>query len=193
MPSVVVCSKCGRPLDAHVLNLDHFVDCARCGSSLQVLVFPALFQRQTPAHAERLGGDTEASCFYHAENRAVTPCDSCGRFICGICRLDVSGQNVCPSCIESGIRTRKLIGFESRRTLYDTIALAMATLPLLMVWPSVLTAPAAIYVSIRYWRAPSSLVRRTKFRFILAIVIALTQIALWGLVAILLLGRWRPR
>ena len=104
----------------------------------------------------------------------------------------MSGRSVCPSCINSGIKTRKLIGLESHRTMYDTVALLLATLPVLLLWPTILTAPAAIFVSARYWRAPSSIVRRSKIRFILAILLALVQIGLWIAIAILLLSR-RPR
>jgi hypothetical protein len=190
MSSIVACSKCSRPLEPHIFNLDHPVDCPSCGSAIRALVFPALFHRPQLSYAEGLA-ETEASCFYHAENRAAVPCDSCGRFICGICRVDISGQTVCPSCIDAGIRTRKLVRFETRRIMYDTIALTLATVPPLVVWPSILTAPAAIYISLRYWRTPSSLVRRTRIRFIVAIILAAAQVVLWATVGILLLARWR--
>jgi hypothetical protein len=192
MASVVACSKCYRPVEPHNLNLDHAIDCGTCGSELRALVFPALFHRPAAGPVELIGAETEASCFYHAENRAAVACDSCGRFICGLCRIDMSGRSVCPSCMESGIQTQKLAGFESRRTMYDTIALALAVVPLLLIWPTLLTAPAAIYIAVRYWRAPSSIVRRSKVRFVLAIVIALAQIVLWIMIGVLLLARW-PR
>lgn len=37
-----------------------------------------------------------------------------------------------------------------------------------------------IYVVIRYWKAPQSIVRRTKIRFIIAILIALLEIGGWA-------------
>jgi hypothetical protein len=191
MPAVVACSKCGTPIEPHYLNLDHSVGCATCGSELRALVFPALYREFAATPAEQVSELTEASCFYHPENRAVAACGLCGRFVCGICRIEISGEIVCPACVDSGIRTRKLTRFESRRTMYDTIALLLATVPILLVWPTILTAPTAIYVAIRYWRAPSSLVRRSKLRFILAIVIALAQIVIWAMIAVLLLARWR--
>ncbi len=192
MSTVVACSKCGRPIDAHYLNLDHAIECAGCGSELLTRVFPALFHRPAASPATTIAGEAEASCFYHSENLAVAACDSCGRFVCGLCKVDMSGKSVCPSCIDAGIKTRKLIGLESHRTMYDTVALLLASLPVLLLWPTILTAPAAIYVSVRYWRAPSSIVRRSKIRFILAILLALIQIGLWIAIAILLLSR-RPR
>jgi hypothetical protein len=188
----VACSKCDRPLDPHYLNVDHAVDCPGCGSELRTRVFPALLHRPAAMPAATTTAEGEASCFYHLENLAVGACESCGRFVCGICTIEISGRSVCPSCINSGIKTRKLIALESHRTMYDTIALLLATIPFFLVWPSILAAPAAIYVSVRYWRAPSSIVRRSKIRFILAIVLALAQIGLWVAVGILLISRW-PR
>jgi hypothetical protein len=189
MAAVVACTKCAWPVPAHFLNLDHPVDCPMCGSALQVRVFPALFHRTAPVYAEMLRTETEASCFYHPENRALVACDACGRFICGLCRMEISRQSVCPGCVESGIRTGKLIALESRRTMYDTVALALATIPTFLIWPTILTAPAAIFVAVRHWRTSRSLAPRTKIRFILAILLALLQIVLWVLIAILLAGR----
>jgi hypothetical protein len=71
--------------------------------------------------------------------------------------------------------------------MYDSIALALATLPALLFWPVVFTAPAALYVVVRRWREPGSLVPRTKVRFVLAALFALAEIAgvgfaLWALI-----------
>ena len=67
-----------------------------------------------------------------------------------------------------------------RRILYDDIALGLALLPLLM-WPfTLMTAPAAIFMVLKYWRrGPTSLVRRTRIRYVLALLFALPQFAGW--------------
>lgn len=44
----------------------------------------------------------------------------------------------------------------------------------------------ALFVAIRYWNAPRSLVRRTRIRFVAAIVLAVLQIAGWGLLFVFL-------
>jgi hypothetical protein len=72
---------------------------------------------------------------------------------------------------------------ENRRILYDNVALAVSAAPALLVWPTLITAPMAIFLSIRYWNAPLSVVKRTKIRFVLAILFALTQFVFWGFVA----------
>lgn len=72
---------------------------------------------------------------------------------------------------------------ETRRTMYDSVALAFATFPALLIWPVVLGAPAALWVVFRRWRSPGSVVPRTRLRFILAALIALAEIA--GVIALI--------
>jgi hypothetical protein len=71
---------------------------------------------------------------------------------------------------------------DNRRTLYDSIALGLATLPLIppLIYFSFLTAPAALFVAIRFWRSPSSLTPRTKIRLWLAVVFAALEIVGWA-------------
>jgi len=56
--------------------------------------------------------------------------------------------------------------------LYDNIALGLAVVPVLTCFLFPLTSPVAVAVAIWGWRKPSSLLPRTKARFILAILIA---------------------
>ena len=51
---------------------------------------------------------------------------------------------------------------------------------------TLVTAPAALFVAIRYWNAPRSIVHRTKIRLVAAIVLALMQIAGWASLFIML-------
>ena len=121
----------------------------------------------------------EASCFYHPTKKAVLPCESCGRFLCAICDVELNGQHLCPGCLASGKKKGKLKQLENRRTLYDSLALAVAVYPMLLVWPSLVGAPIAIYIAIRHWKAPTSVIPRTRWRAVLAIIIALLQIGGW--------------
>ena len=60
--------------------------------------------------------------------------------------------------------------------MYDTVALALATIPAVFLWPVLVTAPAALWVVARRWNAPGSLVSRTRIRFYLAALFALAEI-----------------
>ncbi len=86
-----------------------------------------------------------------------------------------------------------MVNLERRRVLYDNVALVLATLPALLVWPSLIAAPMSLFVSIRYWRAPSSIVPRTKVRFIIAILISLLEIAGWVFLVFAMILAFRTR
>lgn len=128
-----------------------------------------------------------ASCFYHSEKRAVVPCDQCGRFLCALCQVEFQGQNWCPRCIQASSQKGRLAHLDASRALHDNTALALAILPVLLIWPTIITAPVTLYLVVRYWRAPSSILPRTKIRFLVAALLALAQIAAWvGLIYFLI-------
>jgi hypothetical protein len=135
----------------------------------------------------------ESSCFYHPHKRAVLPCESCGRFLCSLCDVELSGQHLCPGCLETGKRKGRLEQLQNHRLRYDKIALGLAVLPVLLIataWFTIVTAPAAMFVAIRHWKSPSSLLTQSKVRFVVAMLIAGLQLAGWGwLVIVLLRGR----
>ena len=153
-------------------------------------VFPALAKGPDPVdYGDSIQADSEASCFYHPEKKAVIVCESCGRFLCSLCEIDTTGRKICPNCFELGRSRERITELIAERTLYDQIALSVAVLPLLMFFITILTAPMAIYISIRHWKAPTSIVGRTKVRFVLAILISLVEMGGWT--AVLIPKFWR--
>lgn len=121
----------------------------------------------------------ESSCFFHPQKKAVVPCAGCGRFLCALCDCDFGGTHFCPACLEAGKSKGKIKALDNRRTRYDSIALALALLPMLIFYFTLITAPMTLFVAIRYWNAPRSLVRSNRTRFVLSIIIALLQIGGW--------------
>ncbi len=131
--------------------------------------------------------DGEASCFYHPQKRASVPCAACGRFLCALCDVDLNGEHFCPACMDTGQKKGKLTQLENKRFLWDSAALGVALLPLLM-WPiTMLTAPAAIVIAIAGWKKPSSMIPRTRVRLYAALLIAGAQIVGWSFLGISLL------
>jgi hypothetical protein len=173
------CNRCEVPAPAwDALNSDN-ATCAFCGARSLVRVFPALFWRPADAAPAPVAGEGEAACFDHPSKRAVAHCSQCGRFVCQLCAIDFRSGVWCPECFAAGRSRQKTAELEQGRLMYDSIALAIALGPLL-VWPlTLLTAPAAIYVAVRYWRRPQSLVRWRRWRSVLAILIATAQIVGW--------------
>jgi len=150
--------------------------CRGCGQALQVGVFPAIETARTGALPEAVQAETEASCFYHPSSRAAVPCDECGRFLCRLCEIEIGSRHLCPTCFQSGLSSNKLQAVETRRTMHDSIALALATWPVLLIWPPIVSAPAALFIVVRRWRAPGSIVPRTRVRYYLAALLALAEL-----------------
>src|SRR5262249_31750627 len=94
---------------------------------------------------------------------------------------ELHGEHFCPACLEAGQKKGKIKKLENERTLYDSIALSLAIVPILFFYLTIITAPAALYFAIRYWKAPRSIVHRTRVRLVLAIIFASLQIVGWGL------------
>ena len=189
MEAVVTCVKCKAPLvsaeGAGVANVSfntgRIERCPSCGARTAVEVFPAIYRPFSDGRAaEKIASVEEAACFYHPQKRASVPCDACGRFLCALCDVELSGQHLCPNCIQSGKKKGRLRNLENERVLYDRIALTASLLPLFM-WPfTVITAPIALYLSIRHWKSPTSIVPRfSRVRFSFAIFFSLLQIAGW--------------
>jgi len=190
--SLIQCPACQAWLLDGVFNQPQLSPCPACGVPLQVEVFPALFRRINPGQSgEPIMIEGESSCFYHPQKKAVLPCQGCGRFLCALCDCELNGQHFCPACLETGKTKGKIKSLENQRTLYDSIALSLAVYPLLIFYFTLVTAPVALFIAIRYWNAPRSIVRRTKIRYVAAIVLASAQVAGWALLIVFLATRHR--
>jgi hypothetical protein len=177
--SFLFCTSCNHPLPEDSWNTAEMVSCVVCGTRFRALAFPALLQRTAAVRAEVSRIEGEATCFYHSRKKAVTPCDRCGRFLCALCEIEFEGERWCPACLKSGQGKGAVRALETNRTNYDSMALVLATLPSIAIWPSLISCPIAIYIAIRHWRAPGSILPRTRIRYYLALFFATIQIVAW--------------
>jgi hypothetical protein len=180
----VPCARCDSPLPLWELAAAGVAACTTCGSRNTVRVFPALFAAPSaPAIPER-ALDGEAACFDHPSKRAVAACHRCGRFVCLLCSVEFGGQVWCPSCVAAGKGQSQAVYLEPSRTLYDSISLAVPLLSLI-VWPfTIVTGPGTLVFAAMTWKRPLSLVRTSRWRFVVAMVLgfALTAGWLWLLI-----------
>lgn len=174
------CTNCNAPLRHAAINTQSLVACNACRNPLRADVFPAI-NRTLPVGqtGAALQVDKEAGCYYHPRKKAVLPCSSCGRFLCALCDVSLNGRHLCPACLEKGKTHKKIKSLENQRTCYDSIALMVAAVSVLIYWFTIFTAPLVIFLCVRHWNSPSSIIPRTKIRFVLAFVIAGAQIAGW--------------
>jgi hypothetical protein len=174
------CSKCKAPVAIESGTTEIASACPQCGWWIEAYFFPAFFRpMQVGAAASALVDHTEASCFYHPQKQAMRVCDGCGRMICALCSIELGAEHLCPSCLASGKKKGKITTLEDTRTRYDSIALSLAVFGIIVYVFSIFLAPAAIYISIRHWNSPGSLLGSSKIRFVIAILLASTMLFFW--------------
>jgi len=187
MTPLITCPQCQTRLTDGVFNHAGLSPCPACGTGLQVEVFPALFRKIVPGQAAQpVMVEGESGCFFHPQKKAIIPCSSCGRFLCALCDCEFGGEHFCPSCLETGKSKGKIQKLENERIRYDNIALTLTIAPILIFYFTIITAPMALFIIIRYWNKPRSLVQSSRARFMVAGVLALLEIAGWATLIIVL-------
>lgn len=177
------CPKCGHALNENVVESTSLAQCNTCGVQLRAEVFPAIDrQRETGIINETVITGSEAGCFYHPDKKALTHCAICGRFLCALCDLEINDQHLCAACLAIGQKRNTIVNLENHRILYDKIALFLSIVPFTFIlwFFSIITIPATIFVVIRYWKTPCSIMSASKLRFVLAFIFASIQIVGWG-------------
>jgi hypothetical protein len=186
-PGAVLCPSClgDIPLDTG------WRSCPYCAKPLQILAWPAV--RQKPIASNPLSD--QSACFFHPDKPFHACCKRCGRFMCGLCDLQLGAEHVCPVCFERG-RTNSGVEagqaeWRNRDVLYDSVALTLGW-AWIVVWPSIVAAiPATIFLHVRHRKAPRSyLMSRSGWRFWVA-YLGLLWLPL--LVAIVFATRWLER
>ena len=179
------CAECGSPLSLVAAGDPGFIPCPRCRTSFRVDLFPAFFRKseERASSASLEAGD--ATCFNHPDKRAVVVCDACGRFLCSLCEIEMDGRHICPGCLEKSRTRDEKKGGGDRRIMYDSLALSLAVYPIVLFpffWLTPVTAPVAVFLALRKWNAPRSIVSRGRLQSVATLVVAAPQILLWAYV-----------
>jgi hypothetical protein len=168
--SLPACPKCQAHLGPAVFNLGRFNPCPNCEAPIQIEVFTALFRPvSTGTTGEAVLVDGEAACFYHESKKAVVVCDACGRFLCALCDCKLNDKHYCPGCLEAGGKKRTIEHLETVRPLHGRQAFMLSVLPFFI------TGLAAIFIAIRHWKSPGSLVTPQRWQMPVALVLAILQ------------------
>ncbi len=192
-PAVALrCPACKRQLETHSWHDDSSGECRLCGTSFEFRAFPALTAgaaRITPQAAE-LAADSV--CFFHAQNRADSICEGCGRLLCTVCAVPFMGRKLCPVCIAAENKKETAPVAVRGRVLHESIALGLAVFPIATVvlfWFTLVTGPLALGWVIYAWNKPGSLVRGpSRWRLIVAAIFAIAEIIGW-----IVFFTWRAR
>lgn len=186
---MIACPTCRTIQSPDAINSGALFRCANCNAKMRADLFPAFFRPMEPGLAgQSVMEQGQAECYNHPGRQAKVACGQCGRLLCELCEVELQGRSLCFSCLKSSREKQTEVSLENQRTLYDSIALALALLPIPFVFPTLLTAPSAIYVALRYWKRPSSILPRSHWRNILAVVLAGAQVLGWIIFLITIIG-----
>ena len=174
----IACARCNAPLPLDSLANTDEVTCAWCTARNTVRVFAALRGGSAPALPET-AAEGEAVCFDHPSKRAVAACHQCGRFVCSLCSVESSGLVWCPACVASGKGQGKAVYLDPSRMLFDSIAMSLPLVSL-VVWPvTILTGPATIVFTAMTWKRPLSVVRKSHWRFVVGLLLGCGETIGW--------------
>lgn len=184
---MIACPRCRTRQPTSSINTGRLHSCPGCGTPIRADVFRAFTRSEgkgTSAEDILVQGDAE--CFEHPGKKAVVACDACGRLLCDLCRVELSGRNLCMRCLQSARDKKRIDALQNRRVLNDAIALHLAFWPAMTIFLSLAAAPAAVFFSVRHWRAPAGVLRKPFARSIVAFLLATGQIIGWVVFFILL-------
>lgn len=177
---MIACPNCRTIQPPDSINTGRMAPCLGCGVPLRVDVFNAFLRRDDLGEGEKsVLEHGQAECFYHPGKAAVAPCSACGRLLCAVCQVDLDGRTLCMRCLQTGRDKQKIVTLQNQRVLYDSIAFNLAFWPILMIFPTLLAAPAAIYFAIRHWQTPSNILPKAWLKSVIAALLAGLQIGGW--------------
>lgn len=179
--SAARCPHCDQALRGIDLTPEGMGTCPSCGRKSVVVIFPALTtgnNTSPPALPDDPPAEGESACFYNPKRRATKECSHCGVLISDAWAAHWGSDTVCLKCLEHLREKGQDARFQGSRTLWDNIALTLSLVPFTVVlwWAIVFTAPAALFLGIRHWNSPRSMVPRGRWRLVVAILLALIQV-----------------
>lgn len=173
------CPRCGGWLDLDRLSPGE-QRCVSCGGIFLAAPFrPSEVREQVGSLAEA-GPDGAVPCARHAGNVAVANCSRCGVFMCALCRIEIEGQDLCPSCFDRLSAEGVLATTRTRIRDFHGMALSLGVLGLLMFCFGVLTGPATLFFVVqaarqrKLWNEHGG-----RASLVVAAILGLSQIA-WG-------------
>lgn len=167
----VICPGCNGDV-APVESKSGWQTCPYCQKRLQIRRWGAVRPNASAAAAL----SDQATCFFHPDKAFQACCQRCGRFVCGLCDLQLGAEHVCPACFERGrgdsTYSKGIAGkseWRHRDVLYDSIAVTIGW-GWILFWPVLVAAiPAAIFLHVKYRKAPPAyLIPRHGWRFWMA-------------------------
>jgi hypothetical protein len=157
-------------------------DCPVCRSRVSMTIFPRLFREFSPMDEGAPIGEGEAGCTFFPELRADKVCDECGCFLSDRATVSWADRDLCLPCLHRLREEGSDPVYVARTRLYDKWALALVTL---LAPFSLFTAPLALFLLIRYRKAPLGFVPRSRAIWWSAMILSLLWITFWTVLIVI--------
>jgi len=183
MTANLSCPRCSQSLPVSLFIPGQRGQCPACRSQVEAYIFPEFYRNPPPHPGIHLAQEQEAVCYFHSRYRAMSPCESCGRFLCEICVISVGSRELCAECLSQLRRQRNETGLVHHAALFDNVALFLVAAPLVTVvfsFFTIFSAPVSLFLSFYYWSRQWNLLHRSRLRFVIAILLSVLLIAFWG-------------
>jgi len=171
------------------------------GAAHDIQMFPAILRRARkndsalvePISSALFNDGATSSCFFHTDRPVSSVCDVSGRLICELCTTEYEGKTVSFEAFSKLVQVKSKAGKKEKKGSFirprritfikwDDVAVSLAVLPMLFVFVTIITAPIVLVITAQHWKeGPTSPVRRTRIRYVFAVICALLQIAGWGM------------
>ena len=172
----VPCARCDSPLPLWELASADAAVCTSCGSRNTVRVFPALFAAPSAPALPESALDGEAACFDHPVQTRRGGLPPVRPIRVPAVLRGIRRQGLVPFLRRRRQGQSKAIRLEPSRMLYDSIALAVPLVSLICSGRiTLITGAGTLVFSAMTWRRPLSLVRRSRWRFVVAMLVALAR------------------
>ena len=122
----------------------------------------------------------ESSCFYHPQKKAVCPARDAAAFYARCAIANYTASITVPRAWRRAAARAKSRTSKTSACATTASRSSLAVLPMLVFYFTIITAPDSLFVALRYWNAPLSIVRRTRIRYVLALILATLQFVGWG-------------
>lgn len=151
-----------------------------CGHPHHIWLYPAALRQRVAPATDAILDEGQSACFFHPRQAATAICSISGRMICELCTTEWEGQKVSFEALQTTVRKGAGKTKESGTMKWDDVALALSILPVLFWFITIVTAPVALGICLWFWRkGPTSVVRRSRWRYLLAGLLSAGQIGFW--------------
>jgi hypothetical protein len=181
------CPHCGAPLLVELVVAGE-QSCVACTRRFEAMPFSPPAVRVVVQSVAEAGPAGAVACGQHPGNAAVANCSRCGVFMCGLCRVQIDGRELCPACFDRLAAEGALPSARSHVRNYRGLAVLMGLGGCWMYFLGLLTGPVTIYFAIQAQRQRRRLQESDgQLAVAAAFVLGVLQIVggLWILVALL--------